>query len=64
MKIIFKEISNCDQLSIQRINDDEAIDLEIDGSDFILERVENTFKFSIREVFPDDAGLYQVALIE
>lgn len=45
------------------MNDDEAIDLEIDGSDFILERIESTFRFSIREVFPDDAGLYKVDLI-
>ena len=47
---------------ISRINEDEEMPLEMDDNDFILVKTENVFNFKIREVFPDDAGLYKVCL--
>ena len=57
-------INDCDELLISRINEsneDEEMPLEMDDNDFILVRTENVFNFRIREVFPDDAGLYKVS---
>jgi hypothetical protein len=53
-------IDDCDELMISRINEDEEMPLEMDDNDFILVKTENVFNFKIREVFPDDAGLYKV----
>lgn len=55
-------INDCDELMISRINEDDEMPLEMDDNDFKLVKTENVFNFKIREVFPDDAGLYKVCL--
>lgn len=53
-------ITDADELMMYRVVDDEEMPLEIDNTDFKLAKNDNEFLFSIKEVFPDDAGVYKL----